>query len=77
VMRKHHNRDASIGNRALPLRVLHVGPGLGQRGGIASVLAELDAHRDQFQREAVTLAIFETHGFQNAREGLHNSFSEC
>ncbi|CAB3777086.1 D-inositol-3-phosphate glycosyltransferase [Paraburkholderia ultramafica] len=69
-MRKHHDRNANIRNRASPLRVLHVGPGRGQRGGIASVLAELDAQQGQFRREAVALTIFETHGFQNVKSLL-------
>lgn len=55
---------------ASPLRVLHVGPGRGQRGGIASVLAELGAQRERFQREAVALGVFETHGFQSAKSLL-------
>lgn len=69
-MRKLNDFDSNAHYRASPLRVLHVGPGHGQRGGIASVLAELGAQRNQFQREAVVLAIFETHGFQSANSLL-------
>ncbi|SIO70486.1 Glycosyltransferase involved in cell wall bisynthesis [Burkholderia sp. GAS332] len=69
-MRKDNDFDASAHHEASPLRVLHVGPGRGQRGGIASVLAELGAQRSLFQREAVALEIFETHGFQSVRSLL-------
>lgn len=64
-MRERHDCDANTRHEAAPLRVLHVGPGRGQRGGIASVLAELGAQRAPFLREAVALSIFETHGFQS------------
>jgi glycosyltransferase involved in cell wall biosynthesis len=53
-----------------PLRVLHVGPGWGQRGGIASVLGELETLNSRFQKDSISFAFFETHGFQNARNLL-------
>jgi glycosyltransferase involved in cell wall biosynthesis len=49
-----------------PIRVLHVGPGRGQRGGIASVLAELGSQRARFADAAVGLSFFETRGFKSA-----------
>ncbi|MFM0289996.1 glycosyltransferase family 4 protein [Paraburkholderia megapolitana] len=52
------------------IRVLHVGPGWGQRGGIASVLDELAARRDRFAVDAVSLAFFETHGFHGIGSAL-------
>ncbi|PRX33286.1 glycosyltransferase involved in cell wall biosynthesis [Paraburkholderia sp. BL18I3N2] len=69
-MSKRENRATQATYDALPLRVLHVGPGQGQRGGIASVLVELDAQRARFQRAGIAVAIFETHGFQSARSLL-------
>ncbi|GAB7524916.1 glycosyltransferase family 4 protein [Paraburkholderia sp. 2C] len=48
-----------------PIRVLHVGPGRGQRGGIASVLAELASQRARFADAAVGLSFFETRGFRS------------
>jgi glycosyltransferase involved in cell wall biosynthesis len=45
------------------LRVLHVGPGWGQRGGIASVLAELELLSCEFRANGVLVKVFETHGF--------------
>lgn len=49
------------------IQVLHVGPGWGQRGGIASVLCELATLKDQFQRDAISFSFFETHGFQRKK----------
>ncbi|CAB3751948.1 glycosyltransferase family 4 protein [Paraburkholderia humisilvae] len=49
-----------------PIRVLHVGPGRGQRGGIASVLAELGTQRARFADTAIELSFFETRGFKSA-----------
>lgn len=46
------------------LSVLHVGPGHGQRGGIASVLGELATQQAAFSNDAIRIAFFETHGFQ-------------
>jgi len=46
------------------IRVLHVGPGHGQRGGIASVLCELSAQRAMFAEKAVHISFAETHGFR-------------
>ena len=48
-----------------PIQVLHVGPGGGQRGGIASVLGELDRQQEQFRKDHIQFSIFETHGFQS------------
>lgn len=42
------------------VRVLHVGPGRGQRGGIASVLGELGAQRDSIAKHAIAFSFFET-----------------
>ncbi|RQR37530.1 glycosyltransferase [Burkholderia sp. Bp9143] len=50
------------------IRVLHVGPGYGQRGGIASVLDELYAQRDAFANASIQITFCGTHGFQNARD---------
>ncbi|CAB3760255.1 glycosyltransferase family 4 protein [Paraburkholderia solisilvae] len=47
------------------LRVLHVGPGRGQRGGIASVLAELGTQRARFADASIALSFFETRGFKS------------
>ncbi|UQO37162.1 glycosyltransferase family 4 protein [Burkholderia cepacia] len=52
------------------INVLHVGPGYGQRGGIASVLGELAARRASFERVDIGTTIFETHGFKNAGSSL-------
>jgi glycosyltransferase involved in cell wall biosynthesis len=48
------------------IHVLHVGPGHGQRGGIASTLAELAAQKEAFSAAGVSLAVLETHGFRRA-----------
>ncbi|AOK07140.1 glycosyltransferase family 4 protein [Burkholderia sp. AU19243] len=50
------------------IRVLHVGPGHGQRGGIASVLGELMAQRDAFANASIQIAFFGTHGFRKVRD---------
>ncbi|KER74450.1 glycosyl transferase family 1 [Burkholderia cepacia] len=44
--------------------VLHVGPGCGQRGGVASVMQELRAMDGQFACEGIEFAFFETRGFR-------------
>ncbi|SAK72835.1 glycosyltransferase family 4 protein [Caballeronia ptereochthonis] len=49
-----------------PIRVLHVGPGWGQRGGIASVLEELKAFSDVFLARGVSVRFCETHGFRRS-----------
>lgn len=46
--------------RLRPTRVLQVGPGHGQRGGIASVLEELAGQREAFAEHAVMFSFFET-----------------
>ncbi|ALX14376.1 hypothetical protein P350_22755 [Burkholderia cepacia JBK9] len=61
--------DAGISN-ANRIDVLHVGPGYGQRGGIASVLGELAARRASFERAGIGTTIFETHGFRSAGSSL-------
>lgn len=58
------------------IRVLHVGPGHGQRGGIASVLAELAAQQPRFLEDAVVFSFFDTHGFQSVADGLHFIFGD-
>ena len=45
------------------IRALHVGPGWGQRGGIASVLEELKGLSDTFDDRGVSLQFAETHDF--------------
>jgi glycosyltransferase involved in cell wall biosynthesis len=47
-----------------PLKVLHVGPGFGQRGGVASVLGELAASRGLFENRGISFSFFETRGFK-------------
>ncbi|WP_213765089.1 glycosyltransferase family 4 protein [Caballeronia sp. dw_19] len=47
-----------------PLKVLHVGPGFGQRGGVASVLGELAASAVLFGDEGISFSFFETRGFK-------------
>lgn len=46
------------------IRILHVGPGRGQRGGIASVLSQLATQRSTFERAGVSISFFETRGFR-------------
>ncbi|MDE1179736.1 glycosyltransferase family 4 protein [Paraburkholderia sp.] len=65
------SNSASVSGDALSskaLRVLHVGPGWGQRGGIASVLEELQSQQGRFQEDGVSFSFFETHGFQRAKD---------
>ncbi|SAL77923.1 BceJ [Caballeronia peredens] len=47
------------------IRVLHVGPGWGQRGGIASVLDELKTFSEVFFDRNVHVDFCETHGFKS------------
>ncbi|MDN7456417.1 glycosyltransferase family 4 protein [Burkholderia cenocepacia] len=54
----------SGGSAVSSLSVLHVGPGRGQRGGIASVLGELAEQHQCFAECGIRLAFFETQGFQ-------------
>ncbi|XQF12340.1 glycosyltransferase family 4 protein [Burkholderia aenigmatica] len=58
-------RNPSRGSAISCLSVLHVGPGRGQRGGIASVLDELAEQRERFTECGIRLAFFETQGFQH------------
>ncbi|WP_105133526.1 glycosyltransferase family 4 protein [Burkholderia sp. BE12] len=58
--------QAPAGTRRI--RVLHVGPGYGQRGGIASVLSELMVQRDAFANASIQIAFFGTHGFSKVRD---------
>jgi len=50
------------GHNPESIRVLHVGPGWGQRGGIASVLNELRQLDEMFAAQGVDLRFCETHG---------------
>ncbi|MFP3796785.1 MULTISPECIES: glycosyltransferase family 4 protein [Paraburkholderia] len=50
--------------------VLHVGPGFGQRGGVASVLNELRAERVVFEENAIRIEFFETRGFKSTKDRL-------
>ncbi|KAA1012038.1 glycosyltransferase family 4 protein [Paraburkholderia panacisoli] len=52
------------------VRVLHVGPGRGQLGGIASMMGELENLQARFRRANIVFSFFETHGFQSARNLL-------
>lgn len=48
------------------IRILHVGPGRGQRGGIATVLSQLAIQRKEFEQSGVSTSFFETRGFGTA-----------
>jgi glycosyltransferase involved in cell wall biosynthesis len=50
------------------LKVLHVGPGRGQKGGIASVLSELAIQRPLFSAVQIELSFFETRGFRSIKD---------
>lgn len=50
-----------------PLRVLHVGPGYGQRGGVASVLQGLIAKRAAFSELSILPQAFQTRSFRSVR----------
>jgi glycosyltransferase involved in cell wall biosynthesis len=50
-----------VSRQQKPIRVLHVGPGCGQRGGIASVVNELRLLSDVFSTRGVNLRFCETH----------------
>jgi glycosyltransferase involved in cell wall biosynthesis len=50
------------------MRVLHVGPGFGQRGGVASVLDELRAAKETFEENSIDIEFFETRGFKTIRD---------
>ncbi|MEM5327437.1 glycosyltransferase [Paraburkholderia sp. JHI2823] len=50
--------------------VLHVGPGYGQRGGVASVLEELRAAKTMFEENSIRVAFFETRGFKTTKDRL-------
>lgn len=49
----------------MSVRVLQVGPGHGQKGGIASVLSQLATQRDQFERAGIFISFFETRAFRS------------
>lgn len=57
-----------------PVRVLHVGPGWGQKGGIASVMEELASQSECFRRGGIWLFCFETHSFKNRTDILRFFF---
>ncbi len=69
-----NNRVASDGTRGSTLRVLHVGPGYGQRGGVASVLGELSRSGELFRRAGISLEFFETRGFKRPLDLLRFFF---
>ncbi|HEM9001248.1 TPA: glycosyltransferase family 4 protein [Burkholderia cenocepacia] len=52
-------------SRSHRVAVLHVGPGCGQRGGMASVMQELQDMGGQFADKGVESAFFETRGFRS------------
>lgn len=56
----------------MSVRILQVGPGRGQRGGIATVLSQMAMRRDQFGKAGITLSFFETRGFRSM--GGHVAF---
>jgi len=45
--------------------VLHVGPGYGQRGGVASVIDEVCAWQPAFAQAGIAVMHFPTHGFRS------------
>lgn len=47
------------------IHVLHVGPGQGQHGGVASVMKELAQQQDAFLENRIKLDFFETYGFKS------------
>lgn len=47
------------------IRVLHVGPGYGQRGGIATVLTDLQAQAGPLESRGIGTAIFPTRSFRS------------
>ncbi|WP_322007879.1 glycosyltransferase family 4 protein [Paraburkholderia tropica] len=49
------------------LRVLQVGAGFGQRGGVASVLEELRAAKSLFEENSIRVEFFETRGFKSIK----------
>lgn len=51
-------------SKLTPLNVLHVGAGFGQRGGVASVIAEIASTGALFGKEGVSLSFFATRGFR-------------
>jgi glycosyltransferase involved in cell wall biosynthesis len=55
---------------AKKIQVLHVGPGKGQRGGIASVMDELMQERENFLLREIEVSSFETGGFKSKRDQL-------
>ena len=52
------------------IRVLHVGPGFRQRGGVASVLRELRAAQSLFSENSIQIEFFETRGFKGWKNKL-------
>ncbi|WP_321905422.1 glycosyltransferase family 4 protein [Paraburkholderia tropica] len=52
------------------LRVLHVGPGFGQRGGVASVLDELRAAKLLFEESSILVEFFDTRGFKSIKNRI-------
>lgn len=73
MKRDMESSSISSANR---INVLHVGPGHGQRGGIASVLRELAGQRPRFEHAGVGTTIFETHGFQDIGSSLQFFLSD-
>ncbi|WP_454827078.1 glycosyltransferase family 4 protein [Paraburkholderia xenovorans] len=49
----------------MSVHILQVGPGHGQKGGIASVLSQLAAQRNQFERAGIFISFFETRAFRS------------
>ncbi|WP_433703998.1 glycosyltransferase family 4 protein [Paraburkholderia sacchari] len=61
---------ASASDMSKAICVLHVGPGFGQRGGVASVLNELRAAKALFEENSIRVEFFETRGFKTMKGRL-------
>jgi glycosyltransferase involved in cell wall biosynthesis len=78
-LNKMAKEDACNVRSPLPRRsidVMHVGPGYGQRGGIASVLGELAQQEDRFAADQVRFTFFETRSLKSVRGLLLFIFSD-
>jgi glycosyltransferase involved in cell wall biosynthesis len=71
--------DACDVRSTLPVQsisVMHVGPGYGQRGGIASVLGELAQQEDRFAINHVSFSFFETRSLKSIQGLMLFFFSD-
>jgi glycosyltransferase involved in cell wall biosynthesis len=69
-------RDVPLPLSVRPISVMHVGPGYGQRGGIASVLGELAQQEDRFATERVSFSFFETRSLKSIQGLMLFIFSD-